>query len=141
MTAEIPPDVLAAAERHYLRHREPLLFAARSTADWGIVALPGDSGYMLMLDLESCPLAPAMDTGEGAIEDRADALMERLSRHVVAVVDGLPDRFECDRRRVGGFETSHGVVRVDGPVGLTCLSWLLREQKTGFYLTLSRASP
>ena len=140
-TAEIPADVVAAAERHYLRHRRPLLFRPRSKSDWGLLALPGDSGYLLMLDLESCPLVGAMAPSEGTVEERADALMAKLAHEVVGVLDGMPNSFVASGRRIGGFETVHGVVRVDGPVALTCLSWMLREQRTGFYLALSRAGP
>src|SRR5262249_50321464 len=56
------------------------------------------------------------------------------AERVPTALDGLPQQFECDGRKLGGLDVVRGVVSVDGPLGLSCLSWVLRHKQTGFYL-------
>ena len=72
-------------------------------------------------------------------------LLADLCRVVVAGLEGLPQRFTCDGKVVGVWEIESDDAAksacVRGPVALTCLSWLLREERVGFYLRLSEIGP
>src|SRR5258708_6944088 len=66
---EVPRVLVLWARKHYRRTARPFLFSPRSGSEWGIVALPGVADYLLMLDMVTFPLAGALATAEGAIED------------------------------------------------------------------------
>ncbi len=63
-----------------------------------------------------------------------------LCRIVVAGLEGLPRHFTCEGSTVGLWEVIDGSSAcVRGPVALSLLSWLMREQNVGFYVALSEA--
>jgi len=137
---EVPRAIVAQAEEHYLSKGRPLLFAPRRKADWPLAALPGDSGkWLVLLDPES---PPAMVVFAAAFMYRRDYgdILERLAKGAVAALAEVPQRFTCDGRTVGLWEVAEGSVCVRGPVALSLLSFVLREQGIGFFLTLSEGT-
>jgi hypothetical protein len=134
---EVPRAVVERAERHYLRRRRPLLYGRRRRSEWRLTALPGASGrFAVLLDPE-CPAGRLILVASFMCGHRDDAILERLAKGAMAALADVPDCFRCNGREVGRWEVMLGSVFVRGPVALSCLSWVLHDQRVGFFLTLS----
>ena len=139
LTIEVPASVVAKARRHFEETGCPLLMRdARRKTDWPLLAIPSRIGYLLLLGPGTPPVQVAMamtQMAAGPMDD--DWILGRLVTGAVAALAEVPRKFECSGRVVGLWEDSDGSVCVRGPVALTCLSWTLRERKTGVYLKMS----
>jgi hypothetical protein len=133
--------VIEWARRHYRRSSRPYLFEAR-TGDWRFDVLPGSHGrYLLALDPERGQELGLLEGAEGSPEDHVAQVLIVLADAVVCALGGEPLDFECEGFRVGRVEIVSApggghAVRVRGHVSLTCLSWLLHEGRSGYYLAL-----
>ena len=139
-TVAVPTIVVAWARRHYRRTSRPYLFGARP-GDVRFDVSRGSRGrYLLTLDLERATEIGLLDLAEGdAPEDRAAHAMLLLADAVAVTLGGEPIRFICGGQQVGRVEVIDSpfgtrAVRVRGHVALTCLSWLLRAGRAGYYL-------
>ena len=133
--------VVERAERHYFSTGKPLLYGRRRKSEWALVAIPGASGrFLVMLEPES-PAGRLILLAAFMGSHKEEDILERLAKGAVAALAEVADRFQCDGREVGRWEVVLDSVCVRGPVALSCLSWVLREQRIGFYLTLSEAQP
>ncbi len=145
-SVSIPASFLARARRHLRRTGRPLLLPPRRPyADWGLLveknhaserwAVLFDPSFIAVLwtELETVadPAKPEEEQGEGFT-----MFMEKLARLAAIAVKDLPDRFECQGRPVGRMDLCDGVVFVSNALALSCLSWLLRDQRTGFFMRL-----
>ncbi len=115
-TVEVPGALVAWARRHYEREGCPLLFGPRSESDSAIQAEPFGDEYVLRFDADET---------------------EEAGYRVMLALDGMPDCFRCGDCLLGSYEAVEGYVRVDGPIALTCLSWLLAVRRAGFHLVLA----
>jgi hypothetical protein len=97
--------------------------------------------YLLTFDPDRAAEIGLLDGDEGTPEDRAARALLLLADAVAAALGAEPISFVCDGQQVGRVEIiespfgSHAV-RVRGHVSLTCLSWLLREGRSGYSLGL-----
>ena len=134
---EVPRDFVDRARAHLARTGRPLLLRDRRRVnDWQLVALPETQGYLITVG----PTTPVAQTYV-AMKHRYPHrdLTADLCSVTAAGLEGLPRRFTCDGLTVGLWDVSESHVCVRGPVALSCLSWMLRQQKVGFYLTLWEA--
>ena len=136
---EVPASVVARARRHFTKTGCPLLLRDRRRRnDWELVAIPANRGYLLVMGPATLPAQWYVAMSE---QYPQRDLLADLCRVVVAGIEGLPQRFTCEGKVVGMWEIvsddAANSACVRGPVALTCLSWLLREQRVGFYLRLS----
>jgi hypothetical protein len=145
-SVSIPASFLARARRHLRRTGQPLLLPPRRPcADWGLLveknpaserwAVLFDPSFIAVLwrelEMVADPAKPEEEQGEGFT-----VFMEKLTRLAAVAVKDLPDRFECHGWPVGRMDLCDGVVFVSNTLALSCLSWVLRQQRTGFFLRL-----
>lgn len=131
---EVPAAVLVRARKHLEKTGQPLLLRdRRRRGDWALVEVPGNRGFTLLLDPESPPAQAHMAMGE-MFPPRS--LVADLAQSAAAGLEALPRRFTCEGTTVGIWEIVGECAWVRGPVALTLLSRLLREQRIGFYVRL-----
>ena len=129
---EVPRVFVERARVHLTRTGRPLLLRDRRRVnDWELVALPESQGYLLTVG-PTTPVAQTYVAMKRRYPHRD--LTADLCSITAAGLAGLPRRFTCEGVTVGLWDVSEDRVRVRGPVALSCLSWMLRDQKVGFYL-------
>lgn len=131
---EVPCRFLNRARAHLARTGHPLLLRdRRRVKDWEVVALPDTQGYLLTVG----PTTPVAQTYVAMQRRHPDRdLAADLCSIAAAGFEGLPRRFTSEGLTVGLFEADERRVIVRGPIALSCLSWMLRQQNVGFFVTL-----
>ena len=134
---EVPRVFVDQARVHLSRTGQPLLTRdRRRVRDWEFVAMPDSQGYLIMVG-PTTHVAQTLVAMKRRYPQRDLAV--DLCSITAAALEGLPRRFTCEGLTVGLWEASDARVCVRGAVALSCLSWMLRNQKVGCYLTLWEA--
>jgi len=128
----ILPSFVRRARRHLQREGRPLLCAPRRNLDTCLLAQPNPASlrWVLLLD----PMAVLFSLYIAAMDASGKEMMTRLARYAVLALDDLPTVYTCERVEVGRLEFCDGIAFVSDAVTLSCLSWVLRHEKTGFYV-------
>ncbi len=135
MIATVPRSLLKPSRRR--QTEQPFLFGPLRETDWAIDALPVGNNYLLFLDRNVARDLYGPSDGTDEIHNCTGAV-------VAALEDLMPLEFERYGESVEGWcgivanPDGGDSVAVFGQDALTCLSWLLRHQRTGFYLRLFR---
>ena len=140
--ALIPAGFVARAHRHLRRTGQPLLMRPRQRGDLALLVSknPASGRWLVYLNPRSVPvlydeLADICREPDAKESEQLTRMMLRLHRYAANAVEELPGRFECDGQTVGRVDVAdHCSVFASSALAVSCLSWLLRAQRTGLYL-------
>lgn len=134
---EVPRRLVVRARLHVTATGRPLLTRDRRRVnDLELIALPSSLGFVLTVG----PTTPVAQVYVALAQRNPDRdLAADLCSITAAGLDGLPRRFTCEGLTVGLWDHSDARACVRGPIALSCFSWMLRQQKAGFYVTLWEA--
>lgn len=140
--AIIPASFLARARRHVRRTGQPLLMRPRRRGDLALLASknPTSGRWLLYLNPRSVPvlydeLADICREPDAQESEQLTRMMLRLHRYAANAVEDLPDRFESEGQTVGRVDVAdHCSVFASSAVAVSCLSWVMRQERTGLYL-------
>lgn len=142
LPAMIPANFVARARRHVRRTGQPLLLSPRRRGDTGLLIArnPASARWIVLLDPRSVPilfdeLADISREPDAQESEQFTRMMLRLYRYAAVAVEGLPNRFESDGQTVGRVDVADGCcVFASSALAVSCLSWVLRQERTGLYL-------
>ena len=137
-STEVPRAVVEFAERQIRSTGRPFLYAPKAVGEWRLDALPGENGrFLLVLAPDALPIIReiAISNG-GTVDEMADRLLEKLMRAATVSIEREPPVIECEGRQIGTLEIDGELACVNGPITLTCLSWIFRTYGRGFYIRL-----
>jgi hypothetical protein len=101
---------------------------------------PASERWVVLLDPRSIPilfeeLEEITTQPDGEHSPAFTDLMLRLSKSATTAIEGLPTRFESGGQEVGRLDVADGCcVFASNTLALSCLSWVLWQQRTGFFL-------
>ena len=140
--AMIPANFVARARRHACRTGQPLLMRPRRRGDLALLVSknPASARWLVYLNPRAVPilydeLADICREPDAQESEQLTRMMLRLHRYAAHAVEDLPDRFESAGRTVGRVDVADRCsVFASSALAVSCLSWVMRQQRTGLYL-------
>jgi hypothetical protein len=141
LTVEVPASFVKRARTHLQQTGMPLVSAPRRKMDSAFLLHRNPASLRWMVMFDPCSIPILAEAFVEAVDDPrpepGTLIMLKLVKYALVGLEGVPNRFECDGASLGGFDECDGVAMVSDALAVSCLSWVLRQRRTGFFVKLS----